>query len=211
MNVKELCKLLREANSVYEIDSKREEIAELIPQIRVMFEYDQKNYAHQYDLWMHSLHTVMGIGREAEDNLVYLAALLHDIGKPDCQCDSKSGEGKSYYGHPERSYEIVRDEVLPEIGEQLSDVEKDRLLYYVRYHDDHVSLRIKHLRRHLRMGASLEEFKTLMLLQVADAKAHIQVPVVKERLEICGQLAGEYSDSLYRAIMEGSEWTNEKE
>lgn len=33
--------------------------------------------------------------------------------------------------------------------------------------------------------ASYEEFKHLMLLQIADAKAHIQIPIIAERVEIC--------------------------
>ena len=111
-----------------------------------------------------------------------------------------------YYGHPQRSMEITRDEIIPGLlncSVELTDDEQRRLLYYVQYHDDRVSLRIKHLRRHLRLGASLQEFQNLMKLQVADAKAHVMKPIIIERIEICGQLAGDYGKKLYEDILSG--------
>ena len=111
-----------------------------------------------------------------------------------------------YYGHPARSAEITREEIIPDLlskGEKLSEDEQRRLLYYVEYHDDHVSLRMKHLRRHLNLGASVSEFQTLMKLQVADAKAHVMIPIVQQRIEICEKLSGEYAEELYRKILEG--------
>ena len=136
--------------------------------------------------------------------MLYLAALLHDIGKPDCQCSGKREDdpNKHYYGHPVRSMEIVRDSVFPELtamGVCLTADECRRLLYYVEYHDDRVSLRQQHLQRHLQR-ASLEEFKKLMQLQVADAKAHIMLPVIEERIRICDTWAGSYADEMYSAI-----------
>ena len=72
------------------------------------------------------------------------------------------------------------------------------------YHDDRVSLRMKHLRRHLNLGADLQEFKNLMKLQVADAKAHVMIPIVEQRIEICEKLSGAYADELYREIHRGN-------
>ena len=208
MRVDELVELLRKATTAKEIDEKRDEIVNLIPKISVMIDFDQQNWAHQYDLWMHSVETVLGLPKDIDDDMVYFAALLHDIGKPDCQVyGEKDGKvNMHYYGHPLRSMEIVRDEVLPDLmakGEILSEDERRRLLYYVEYHDDRISLRMKHLRRHLRMGVSLEEFQNLMKLQVADAKAHVLIPIVVQRIEICGKLSGEYAEELYQQIISG--------
>ena len=47
-----------------------------------------------------------------------------------------------------------------------------------------MSLRMKHMRQHLNMGASLQEFQNLMKLQVDDAKAHVIIPIVQQRIEI---------------------------
>ena len=208
MTLCDLIELLKRATDVKEIDKYRDEIMTLIPKTKVMVDYNQQNYAHQYDLWEHSLQTVVGIPKDIDDDMVYLAALIHDIGKPDCQSyDERDGKiNMHYYGHPARSAEITRDEIIPDIlskGEKLSEDEQRRLLYYVQYHDDHVSLRMKHLRRHLNLGASVSEFQTLMKLQVADAKAHVMIPIVQQRIEICEKLSGEYAEELYREILEG--------
>lgn len=49
--------------------------------------------------------------------MVYLAAMLHDIGKPDCQIyDTKDGKiNMHYYGHHKRRMEIVKNEIIPEL------------------------------------------------------------------------------------------------
>lgn len=204
MKFEELLNLLKSAQSPTEINDKREEIAELIPKIRIMFDFDQKNRAHQYDLWMHCVHTVANLPKNIQDDMLYLAALLYDIGKPDCQACGKRADDTNmhYYGHPKRSMEIVRDEVIPALSEKgvvLSANCQRRLLYYVEYHDDRVSLRIGHLKRHLQL-ASLEEFQHLMMLEAADAKAHVQIPIVAERLKICETLSGAYAEELYQTL-----------
>lgn len=86
-----------------------------IPKVKIMIGYDQQNHAHQYDLWDHSLHTVLNLPRGLNDSMLYLAALVHDIGKPEWQCFSnKPGDlNAHYYGHPKKSMEIIRDEVVP--------------------------------------------------------------------------------------------------
>ncbi len=208
MNLVDLITILRESDSAADIDRHRPDIIQLIPKVKIMLDFNQQNYAHQYDLWEHCLQTVAGLSKDIDDDMVFLAAMLHDIGKPDCQTyDTRDGKvNMHYYGHPQRSMEIVEDAIIPELlskGECLRDDEQRRLIYYVEYHDDRVSLRMKHLRRHLNMGVSLQEFQNLMRLQVADAKAHVLIPVVQQRIEICGKLAGEYGEELYRKIKAG--------
>lgn len=208
MNLADLITILRESDSAADIDKHRADIIQLIPKVKIMLDFNQQNYAHQYDLWEHCLQTVAGLSKDIDDDMVFLAAMLHDIGKPDCQTyDTRDGKvNMHYYGHPQRSMEIVKNAIIPELlskGESLRDDEQRRLIYYVEYHDDRVSLRMKHLRRHLNMGVSLQEFQNLMRLQVADAKAHVLIPVVRQRIEICGKLAGEYGEELYRKIKAG--------
>ena len=207
MKLSELLELLKTANSVEEIDEHREAMALLIPKVRIMFDYDQQNHAHQYDLWNHCLHTVMNLPRNLEDGVLYLAALLHDIGKPDSQCKGtrENDTNMHYYGHQKKSMEIVRDEVIPyllEMGEQLLFSDIKRLIYYVEYHDDRVSVKLKHVRRHINM-VEFEDFQKLMLLQVADAKAHIMLPIIEERISICTALAGEEGTQLLELIRNG--------
>ena len=55
MDLSELVSMLKNAECAKDIDRKREEIGELVPAVKVMFDYDQQNYMHRFDLWMHSL------------------------------------------------------------------------------------------------------------------------------------------------------------
>lgn len=50
MKWNELIKLLKTAKNAEDIDKYREEIIELIPTLKIMVGFDQKNHAHQYDL-----------------------------------------------------------------------------------------------------------------------------------------------------------------
>ncbi len=102
MTLNELIGILREAKTKEDIDRHRDQIIELIPQLAVMVGFDQQNHAHQYDLWEHSVHTVLGIPDDVNDNMLYLAALLHDIGKPNCHVyGEKDGHvNMHYYGQP---------------------------------------------------------------------------------------------------------------
>ncbi len=206
MTLTELLGLLKSATTAEEIDSKRSEIARLMPTVSIMFGFDQQNHAHQYDLWMHCVHCTIGLPRGLNDDMLYLAALLHDIGKPDTQTlDMKNGKiNMHYYGHQIRSMEIVRDNIIPELnsnGEFLSDDEIRRLLYYVEYHDERVELDKSFIRKHLAIPVSLQEFQYLMLLEVADARAHVLLPIIQRRIRICQQLAGHYSEILYRELV----------
>ena len=49
--------------------------------------------------------------------------------------------------------------------------------------------------------ASFEEFQKLMLLQVADAKAHIILPIIQERIDVCSDLAGIKGLELYQMYL----------
>ena len=200
MNLMFLIALLKTANRVEEIEHYREDIASLIPRVRDMFDFDQKHSAHQFDLWNHSIHTVLNLPRNLDDGMLYLAALLHDIGKPETQCKSKRVDDVNmhYYRHPKKSMEIVRDEVIPYLlnsGEKLLSADMKRLLYYVEYHDDRVSEKVKHANM-----VSFDDFQKLMLLQVADAKAHVMIPIIEERIKVCTALAGEKGRELWDEI-----------
>lgn len=145
MTWEEVIKLLKVSENADEINSKRYENVEWIPQIVEMFNFDQQNNYHQYDLWLHCVHTVLGINKSTDD----------------VNCH--------YYGHPEKCVRIVKDIIysLSINGVEFSPEDAERLLYYVKYHDDRVLLREKHLKRHLKM-VDVETFKKLMELQVAD-------------------------------------------
>lgn len=210
MKWEEVISLLKESRTADEINLHRFEIAKWIPEITKMFNYDQRNNHHQYDLWLHSVHTVLGIDKSIDDDMLYLAALLHDIGKIYSQTGPKNLEDVNYhyYGHPEKSVEIVKDIVwsLGSEGVSFSKDDMKRLFYYVKYHDDRVSLREKHLKRHLNI-VDVETFKKLMELQIADAKAHVIFPIIQQRIDICSEWKNGRADEIKAKLEKESEVT----
>ena len=101
-------------------------LAEVIPQIRVMYKVKQGGY-HHLDVWKHSLEAVVqldGVLREFADDkevreyldeefgghkrfaLIKLAMLLHDIGKP--QTKKKEKDRFSFHGHEHVGRDICR-------------------------------------------------------------------------------------------------------
>lgn len=197
----ELLVLLKTAESAEKLDAHREEITAWMPGLRIMFGFDQRHPAHQYDLWIHTLHVVAELPRGLADDMLYLGALLHDVGKP---ATATLREVMHYPDHPAVGAGIVSKEILPELekrGVCLSDEEKRRLLYYVAHHDDMVDFDVKYLKRQKELGAdSFERFRNLMYLEVADALAHVQIPVVTRRVEVCGALAGAEGERLWESM-----------
>lgn len=101
-------------------------LEEIIPQIRVMYNCRQGTY-HHLDVWPHSLETVAQMenvfcrvkddkeiaaylreplgGNRSRQSLMKLAALLHDIGKPDTR--KREGGRISFHGHEHVGKNIV--------------------------------------------------------------------------------------------------------
>ena len=103
-----------------------------------MVGFDQNNVHHCYDLWGHTIHTVasldvQGLSVEKANN-IKIAALYHDIGKPDVVME-KNGKNV-FYGHAKRSEEIAREE-LSDVGLSPDDI--DKISFYIAHHDDFIS------------------------------------------------------------------------
>ena len=198
MNTKELIQLLRMSKDFTEINNHREEIASFLPQVATMFDYDQNNSYHPYDLWEHCVRTALEIPKDTADDMLFIAAVLHDIGKPESRCAGrKEGDTEShYYGHPEVSKRIVEEQVVPLLN--LAPEDAERLIYYVQFHDDHVGFKPHHLRKHYER-VPLSVFQNLMLLQMADAITHTwEKTLIQERYNTCKTLYEEKAEELYQ-------------
>lgn len=78
-------------------------LTQVIPELSALIGFDQKNFHHRYDIYTHTAHVVEGV----ESNLALRwAALLHDIGKPECFSLDENGVGH-FYGHAERSAQMA--------------------------------------------------------------------------------------------------------
>lgn len=192
MTLQQLIQLLKTSDTWQQIDVHRDEIAQLIPEVSVMFDYDQNNRYHQYDLWTHTLMTVCDLPDNLDD-AVYLAALLHDIGKVESRCKGKkSGDTQShYYGHPAVSARIVRQQIIPGLirnGEILDEQMVNDLLWLVEHHDDTLPKKDTQILK-IREQIGAELFYEWMELQKADARAHVILPKVLYRIVTCEKWA----------------------
>ena len=87
-------------------------LSEVLP-IRDMFYFDQKNPAHPWDLWTHTLHVLKYSMEQLDikDYKLALAALFHDIAKPYTRSSEVAENGVfvrfHYPDHPQHSANLV--------------------------------------------------------------------------------------------------------
>lgn len=77
----------------------------IIPELALMVGVDQRNVRHDRDLFEHSLAVLEGVPARLN---VRLAALLHDIGKPNCFTIDEAGIGH-FYGHHMEGADISQE------------------------------------------------------------------------------------------------------
>lgn len=112
----------------------RDEVKELLGDDTArMVGFGQRNPHHYYDLFTHTLYTVLGIPVQASA-LVRTAAFFHDIGKPDT---AKEKQGRLvFYGHAKKSAEIAAP-LLEQMGYDKDECEL--ICFYISHHDDFIS------------------------------------------------------------------------
>lgn len=124
----ELSKLLCGVSAVRVLRDYGDILAVLLPELIPLFGFDQKNSHHAFDLWEHTVRTVGAI--EPLPHL-RLAALLHDVGKPDCMTVGADGEGH-FYGHAAKSEQLSAD-ILSRL--RFDNKTRDAVLLLIKYHD----------------------------------------------------------------------------
>lgn len=99
----EFLKILQGADAAKAIEENREIIFQLIPQARAMYNLDQQNPYHVYDVWQHTLHVTTQVENTP---ILRLAGFFHDIGKPSVMTVDEQGHGH-FYKHEQASKEIA--------------------------------------------------------------------------------------------------------
>lgn len=107
-------------------------LAEVIPELTDMKGFAQHNPYHKYDVLEHCIRAMEEV-RTTPENAVYMkiAALFHDVGKPQVYTMDEDGIGH-FYGHPARSEELVR-QILERLKTDRFTVNRVALL--VKHHD----------------------------------------------------------------------------
>ena len=149
-------------------------IAEFIPEIKPMFGFNQHNIHHIYDVWRHSVKTVVSCPK---DLTLRLTMLLHDVAKPDCFTIEDDNMGH-FYGHAKLSAEKARD-ILINLKYDNSTVKSVYDLIY--YHDIQLNATEKSVKKLLnKLGE--EQFYRLLEVKKADTLG-INPIYHKERLK----------------------------
>ena len=146
----------------------------VIPELLKMKGFEQRNPHHVYDVWKH---TCVALKGAAENEIVRLTVLFHDIGKPDCFVLDENGYGH-FYGHAEKSEEITRT-ILNRL--KMDNVTKNEVLTLIKYHDLDLQPTEKYVKKLCYKLGSLNMVKKLVLVQRADNFG--QAPIHDERIE----------------------------
>lgn len=105
---------------------------DVLPEIWAMKGFEQHNPYHKYDVLEHCIRAMEAV-ITTPDNLeeMKMAALFHDVGKPDTYFMDEEGIGH-FHGHPKKSEELVRG-ILKRLKADKATLE--RVATLVRYHD----------------------------------------------------------------------------
>lgn len=178
----EFFKLITGVNAIEVLSKYREIIAIFIPEIQDMFEFNQNNPFHKYDVWEHTLKTIEFIPINHENSLILrLSALFHDIGKPKAYSVDEQGIGH-FYKHAKYSTEITKT-VLTRFKCNKDLINSVTLL--VENHDRQLNDSRKNILKFLNKF-SIEFLNDYLILRNADIKA--QSDLSNDRLLILAKI-----------------------
>ena len=155
----------------------------IIPELKCMYNFEQHNPNHHLDVFEHSLGV---LENTPKDIYLRLAAIFHDIGKP--ETFKKDGEGIGhFYNHEKKSLEIT-EKVLKRMRYSNEIIEKTLKIideHMTVYNDDFSDKAVKRLIRRVESIG----IDRLIAFQIADIKGtsnpekYQHVLALKERVE----------------------------
>ena len=169
-------------------DQCRDILGVIFPELIPCFDFDQNSYYHSEDVYRHMLCVVDACKSDKFE--IKLAALLHDVGKPDTYFVGEGGYGH-FHGHPEVSYQICSKSLKENL--RLSTEQYKLVTDLIRYHDNKIPVTKKEVLRFLnKHGESfMEDF---MYLKHADIDAHIHLEEPKAKLVRLEELRQEIAE-----------------
>lgn len=149
-------------------------IAIPIPEILPMFHFEQRNPHHDKDVWGHTIAVIDNI---APKPVLRWAALLHDIGKPQCFSIGEDGIGH-FFGHSDQSTSMA-ESILSRL--RLDNASKEQIVRLVRYHDMPITADRKPIKRLLSKHG---EDATRQLIELHKADTLGQSAICRHRIAI---------------------------
>ena len=159
------------------------------PELAPMVGFGQRNPHHCYDLWEHTLHALDAV--PPEESLRF-AALLHDVGKPDCFSLDEDGVGH-FYGHAARSAALA-DAMLVRL--RAGNALREEVTELIRRHDTPLPGCPEATLRRLLRRLGEERLRRLIALQRADNLA--QAPAYRDRTRALNEVLTRLDDILFR-------------
>ncbi|MDO4459870.1 MAG: HD domain-containing protein [Clostridia bacterium] len=132
----------------------------IIPELKPMYNCEQRTMYHQFDVWQH---TIKVVAHTESDLELRLAALFHDVGKPEAKTTDKNGTNH-FKGHMIHSVKSV-DDVLSRFAYP-ADI-RNSVHWLVLHHEEHMPLKPWQIKLLLNCSNRLL-FRKLVMIQHAD-------------------------------------------
>lgn len=149
-------------------------IFSIIPELKICYKFNQNNPYHIHDVYTHLCYVT---SYTKKDFTTRLAALLHDIGKPNTYTyEYKQGRiWGHFYGHPEMSYQIAKP-ILDRL--KLSTLEKEEVMFLIKEHDSEINPNKRVIKRLIMRTPNEDKLLIYKLLDLktADRLDHINIP-----------------------------------
>lgn len=173
----EFCKILTQTMGRQIINDYREIIVVFIPEIRDMFDFEQNNPYHMFNVWDHTIEVLARAALFMDPNnlALALAAFFHDIGKPHSYQDGPDSI-RHFYGHAAKSAEMT-DSIMRRM--RFNNSIREQVVTLVKYHDADIKPEAKYVKRWLNKLDSEHLLRCLFMLKYSD----ISGQVVKNRAE----------------------------
>ena len=136
---------------------------QVVPELQALQGFEQHTPYHIYDVWQHTLRVLDGVGEGRE---VRLAALFHDIAKPQCFFRGRRGIGH-FKGHAVAGG-AVTGQILKRM--RFPTQLREEVCQLVRWHDEDIPQTDEAVRRWLNLLGPVQ-LRRLLLLQQADSRA----------------------------------------
>ena len=156
----------------------------ILPEFIPAYTTPQRNPHHIYDVAKHTIYTMKGVQKKP---MIRLAALLHDIAKPQTWTTDKKGRDH-FYTHPEKGA-VIAKAVLKDL--RLDNQTIHQVSELVRYHDYQMVYPLSRVEVKKLLGIIGEDlFDDLLELNRADVKAQNpdQLETKLERIELTRQV-----------------------
>ena len=176
MKMKELLEILLEECPSSFLRARKKELFLLISELEECDGFDQHSKWHQYDVLEHIFHVVDGTSTEIEFRV---AALFHDIGKPNTFFIGDDGAGHAY-GHELESIKILNRYVSLM---NLSKEQEDKIVFLIQHHMDQIPQTMKTMKRKVNKYG-WENVCDWLALRQADLLGHNPMAIEKHQAEM---------------------------